>query len=130
MVLPKLIFEGTIYSGGGKGRCFMELPWVRRQIREKLVFEVYPGTLNIKLSRESIEKKKLLETSDAMLILPETGYYSGSLFRASISAVDCAVVVPLVPNYATDILEVIAPLYLRDRLGLKDGDTVTVAVTI
>ncbi|MGD6807426.1 MAG: DUF120 domain-containing protein [Candidatus Bathyarchaeia archaeon] len=128
--MPKLSFEGTVYSGEGKGRCFMELSWVKRQISEKLGFEAYPGTLNIQLSREGVEKKKLLKTSDAMLVLPEAGYYSGSLFKAAIGAVECAVVVPLVPNYAADLLEVIAPVYLRGMLGLKDGDAVAVVVTV
>jgi riboflavin kinase len=128
--LPKLQFEGAVFSGEGRGKCFMELPWVRRQVTEKLGFEAYPGTLNLRLSGMNVEKKKMLETAEAILVLPETGYYSGSLFRAAIDGVECAVVVPLVPNYAADLLEVIAPQYLRGKLGLKDGDAVAVLVTV
>jgi len=96
----------------------------------KLGFEAYPGTLNLRLNKEDAEKRRLLETAAGILVLPETGYYSGALFKAKIGALDCAVVVPLVPNYPVDVLEVIAPVYLRGQLGLKDGVAVAVSVTV
>ena len=107
----------------------MELPWVKRQVLAKLGFEAYPGTLNLRLTKDG-EKRKQLENVGSLLVLPEIGYYSGVLFKAKISSLNCAVVVPLVPNYPYDLLEVIAPVYLRGKLGLKDGDLATVTVTI
>jgi len=50
------------------------------------------------------------------------------LFKADIESLECAVVVPLVPNYKKNLLEVIAPIYLRGNLRLKDGDDVEVMV--
>jgi len=39
---------------------------------------------------------------------------------------NCGVVLPLVPNYDESLLEILAPVHLKDSLGLKDGDEVTV----
>jgi CTP-dependent riboflavin kinase len=62
------------------------------------------------------------------MVVPQVGYYPGMLFKAEIGSLECAVVVPLVPNYPKNLLEVIAPIYLRSSLSLIDGDDVTVMV--
>jgi riboflavin kinase len=121
---------GTVFSGGGNGKKFLEMPWVKRQIEEKLSFTPYLGTLNLRLTGENTQRRSLLETSGGMLVVPQAGYFSGLLFRATIDALKCAVVIPIMPNYPSDILEVIAPVYLRERLKLVDGSLVTVSVNI
>ena len=128
--MPKIVFEGTVFSGTGKGKKFLELPWVKRQIEEKLGFIPYAGTLNIRLTEESEQKKSLLEKAQGIEIDPQVGYCPGVLFRACIGALDCAVVIPKVPNYPSDVLEVIAPVYLRGELKLVDGCLVTVTVNV
>jgi CTP-dependent riboflavin kinase len=52
------------------------------------------------------------------------------MFRAKIDAFECAVVIPIMPNYPNDVLEVIAPIYLRKKLKLADGSVVTVSVNV
>jgi riboflavin kinase, archaea type len=127
--LPSLVFEGKVYSGRGEGKRFLELPWVRRQIQQKLGFTPYTGTLNLRLLNQDIEKRKQLQTEKAIVVEPEAGYCPGSLFKANITKVKCAVIFPLVPKYPTDVLEIIAPLYLRGKLNLADGTLVAVTVT-
>jgi len=34
------------------------------------------------------------------------------------------------PNYSNDVLEVIAPIYLREKLKLVDGTLVAVSVNV
>ncbi|MEM3712744.1 MAG: DUF120 domain-containing protein [Thermoproteota archaeon] len=41
-----------------------------------------------------------------------------------------AVVIPRVPSYPKDMLEIIAPVNLRETLGLKDGDEIEVTVLL
>jgi len=126
--LPKLIFKGTVFSGKGEGKKFVDLPWVKGQIIEKLGFSPFSGTLNLHLNEESIKKKISLLTTEGKMIEPQTGYCSGIMFKACMGALDCAVVVPKVPNYPRDVLEVIAPVCLREKFGLLDGNLVTVCV--
>ena len=121
---------GTVFSGRGEGRKFIALPWVKRQIEEKLGFTPYAGTLNIRLAKESAEKKKELEKAERFEVSPEPGYCTGFLIRACIDGLSCGIVLPQVPTYPPDELEVIAAINLRQRLKLADGCEVSVAVTV
>jgi riboflavin kinase len=128
--LKRIEFSGTVISGRGDGKKFIELPWVKRQITERLGFTPYPGTLNLKLSKESAKHRKLIEKTPSEKILPAEGYCDGLLFKAFIGIVQCAIVIPQVAGYPNDLLEVIAPVYLRQALQLEDGCEVTVAVNL
>jgi riboflavin kinase len=128
--LPILVFEGTVFSGKGEGKKFVSLPWVKQQIKEKLGFSPYAGTLNLRLKAKSVEKKVLLGTSGEMWIEPRAGYCPGVMYKAEIDGLECAVVVPKVPNYPMDVLEVIASVSLRERFKLCDGSVVAVSVNV
>jgi riboflavin kinase, archaea type len=128
--LPELVFEGTVFSGKGEGRKFVSLSWVKQQIKEKLGFTPYAGTLNLRLNRESAEKKVLLGTSGALWITPQDGYCPGVMYQAEIDGLECAVVIPKVPNYSAEVLEVIASVCLREQLNLCDGSVVSVSVNV
>ena len=126
----RVAISGTVFSGKGEGKKFVALPWVQRQITQKLVFSPYLGTLNLRLSAENIAKRAQMEKSEGITIAPETGFFSGKLYPAHIRGVACAVIVPEVPSYPADILEVVAESCLREKLELEDGDCVSVLVTL
>jgi len=127
--LGQLIFRGTVFSGKGTGKQFIALPWVRVQIEQKLGFTPYWGTLNLRLLKDEIIKKRSLDPTLGIRVEPKTGYFAGVLFRATVLSMEAAVVVPLVPDYPADVLEVIAPFYLRDKLEGKE-ERVVVTVTV
>ena len=128
--MATLSFRGKVYTGKGEGKKFIELHWVETQIREKLGFTPYGGTLNIRLSRESLELKKKLDKVPCIDIVPEEGFCRATLIRAKIAGLDCAIVIPQVPAYPPDVLEVIAPVYLRSRLHLADGREAAVTLCL
>lgn len=128
--MQKLSFEGTITSGEGNGKKFLALPWVKQQIKNHLGFAPYLGTLNLQLTENSIQNKKHLKEEAAKKILPAQGYCAGWLFSASIKGIACAVVVPQVKKYPEKLLEIIAPVNLREKLKIKDGDVVNVSVFV
>jgi len=128
--LPKIVFRGSVFSGEGRGKKYVQLSWFNSQTHEKLGFYPYPGTLNIRLTEKDVEKRRLLETSEGFTVEPQAGYYSGILFRATINGLECGIVIPIMPNYPINVLEVIASIYLRGNLKLVDGDLVTVDVTV
>jgi len=120
-----------VFSGKGEGAKFIELPWVRKQITEKLGFTPHPGTLNIKLTRESLKLRTLLGKTGAIEISPAAGFHRGRCFKAYlINNLKCAVVIPETPNYPRDIIELIAPINLREKLQLRDGDYVQVKILL
>jgi riboflavin kinase, archaea type len=126
--LKDLILIGTVITGEGNGKRYLSLPWVKQQIEEKLGFIPYAGTLNLKLTRESTKRKEPLLDAKTMVICPAEGHCVGILYKAEIELLECAVIVPEVTNYPKNLLEIIAPLNLRDRLKLEDGNSVEVKV--
>ncbi len=128
--MKRIELSGTVFSSRGEGKKFLELPWVKRQIEQKLGFTPYSGTLNVMLSEESVKRKKLLEKAQSIKVCPADGYCSGTLIKAFIGKLECAIVVPEVAGYPKEILEIIAPVNLRETLQLEDGGEVTVTVIL
>jgi len=128
--VKKIKLSGKVFSGRGEGEKFLELSWAKQQVKEKLGFIPYHGTLNIKLSEESAKRRKLLEKAASMEICPAEGYCSGKIFKAFVGVLECAVVIPEVAGYPENVLEIISPINLREKLQLADGDKITVTVNL
>jgi riboflavin kinase, archaea type len=126
----QLIVEGTVFSGKGEGKKFVALPWVKQQIVEKLGFEPFLGTLNLKLNVENQNKTAQLNNSKHVTVTPQKDFFAGKLIPAQINGVSCAIVIPQMPTYPKDTLEIVASTSLRKKLKLKDGDCVTVKLEI
>jgi riboflavin kinase len=120
--------KGKLVSGEGVGRFFVGVDWSKEQIREKLGFDPYQGTLNIRLSEREAEKlRKVLKASKGIEIVPAKGYFTGHCFKALIMAkIKGAIIIPDKPGYLSTNLEIIAPVYLRGTLSLEDDDEIQV----
>ena len=128
--MPQTTFKGTVFSSKGEGRKFISLPWVKRQIHEKLGFTPYSGTLNMRLTEESVRRKKLLKTAQKFEITPKKGYCSGIFIEAHMEGLKCGIVLPQIPNYPQDVLEIVAARNLRERFKIQDGNEVCVTVRV
>ena len=127
--MKTLRIRGIVFCGKGEGAKFIELPWVKKQIAEKLGFTPYRGTLNIKLTKEELAKRALLEKAQAIELSPAKCFSRGRCFKASLmDKLECAIVIPEIPNYPENVIEVIAAINLRDTLQLRDGDSVEVKI--
>lgn len=124
---------GEVVSGMGEGKYYMELSGYKNQFIERLGFIPYPGTLNLRLKTEGdIRARQILKELEGIEI---KGFVSGErtfgpvkCFIAKIDGVEGAVIIPIRTHHGFNTLEVIAPENIRERLGLNDGDTVTVKV--
>jgi riboflavin kinase len=126
-----LTIEGKVFSGSGEGAKFIKLSWVRKQIAEKLGFIPYTGTLNVKLTTESITIKKSLKNARAIEISPIKDFCRGRCFPAYfMQDLKCAMIIPEVENYPEYVMEVIAPVNLREKFKLKDGDMVEARIIL
>jgi riboflavin kinase len=126
--VTKIILKGRVFSGGGTGSLFVNLPWAKKQFKDKLGFDPYSGTLNLKLS-SGTDAKELRSATKGIKIKSPEGFHEGRCFKALImEKLWGAVVVPEVPKYPHDLLEIIAPVNLREKLGLKDGMEIEVIV--
>jgi CTP-dependent riboflavin kinase len=122
------ILTGKIVSGVGQGAFFTRLDWFQEQCREKLGFKPYPGTLNIEISKDQIPEVEVLENEKGPeFIPPDTAFCSGRAFPVSIAGVRGAIIMPAaeVRVHGKNIVEVIAPINLKEKLGAADGDTIS-----
>lgn len=126
------ILHGIVIDGLGEGRYYVSIPGYHSQFVEKLGFEPFPGTLNIRLWPASIGIRKKLE---GYRWVPIEGFIadgrtfgSAKCLPCTIGDYPCAIVVPGRSHYPEDIIEIISPAELRKELGLQETDSVTVEV--
>jgi len=131
---PSITFDGIIFSGLGEGAYYVTREAYRKQFIEKLGFDPYPGTLNLKLVSEyDLRTRAELEGYPAIEISgfknEDRTYGSVRCFQALINNKEKgALVCALRSHYNTSVIEIISPVYLRGRLKLKDGNKVKVEV--
>ena len=128
-----IIIKGRVTTGIGGGRYFTQLMWARKQFIERLNFDPYPGTLNLKLEdEEDLQKFTALRKMPGIEIKPKSKEYCiGKCFMAIVeNTIKGAVVIPLIEPYNPDILEVLSPIGLRDALKLNDGDIIKVRIQV
>jgi riboflavin kinase len=129
----EVVLEGTLFSGIGEGAWYVGQAGYQRQFVQKLGFAPYPGTLNLRLKRDHEDERRLLETIPHVQI---DGFRDGdrtfgpvTCFKARINdAEDGALISAVRTHYASDVIELIAASNLRVKLGLKDGDVVSVCI--
>ena len=125
------ILTGKIVSGVRKGAFFTQLDWFQEQCQEKLGFKPYPGTLNIEISTDKIPEIEALENEvGSEFIPPETTFCSGKAVPVSIAGIRSAIIMPAaeVRVHGKNIVEVIAPVNLKEKLGVADGDSITLVL--
>ena len=115
--------KGKVAFGLGEGAYF-----VRQYNFEPVVgFKPFPGTLNLKLGKAGIRELKKLKAKAEPVKVPKGDFGKVSVLKARIKGLDvpCALVFPEKTSHK-ETAEVIAPISLRQRLKLKQGDVVEV----
>jgi riboflavin kinase len=126
--------EGEVFSGLGEGAYYIKQDGYRKQFLEKLGFDPYPGTLNVKLTADyDIKTRQELESYPAIEV---EGFKDES---RSFGPVKCypalinnkakgAWIFAFRTHYDSSVMEIIAPQYLRNQLKIEDGQKVKVEV--
>jgi len=129
--------SGFVTSGMGEGRHYISLPGYMEQFIEKLGYEPFAGTLNVDLTDESVRTRADLTAMEPITIEgwedDERTYGPAYCYPASVTGSDSVyepahVIAPERTHHDEDQLEIIAPVKLRDELGLTDGDELTIHV--
>lgn len=133
---PSITLEGTLFTGLGEGAYYVTKEGYRKQFIEKLCFDPYPGTLNLKLTSEyDIKSLSELETYPAVTLEgfeDESRTYGAVRCYPAIinNKVKGAVINALRSHYGQSVIEIVSPICLRRRLKLKDGYKVKVEILI
>ena len=131
----ELVMNGVVFSGLSEGSYYMSLEGYRRQFRSKLGFDPYPGTLNLRVRKEDLNERRLLESFPFIYVEgfanAKRSYGPAKCYRAVVNEkVQSAIVLPIRAHYGEDVVELVAPQSLRKQLRLRDGDTVRVRVSL
>lgn len=122
--------NGTIQSGVGKGAFFTQVDWVVKQCEDLLGYRPFPGTLNVHVCDEDIDKlEKFFKTTDCVLTPDDPKFCAANVKKIKINDVPAAIVLPSedVRVHENRVMEIIASCSLKEALGLDDGDDVTIS---
>lgn len=98
---------------------------MRNQLVDKLSIDPYPGTLNLEIiDPESLERFQALKGSEGIEIVPEDRMFCRArcypvLIQGQLKG---AIILPLVPGYPENKLELIASQNIKQAFSLSNGD--------
>jgi riboflavin kinase len=145
-----MLFKGKIVTGMGEGAYYMSLEGYKKQFQNKLGYEPFPGTLNVK-----IEDKNYLNSRKDLINYPSIfidGFKNSDrtfgwvrCYPATISqetklcrdmtqsqttdiSSDVHVLLLERTHHNNNLIEVIGPLNLKESSNLKNGDTIVVMI--
>lgn len=129
MSSKNIILDGVLVRGLGEGTFFMSIQHYQSEIRKKLGFNAYPGTLNLRVKKN---KANLLKNIKPIRI---NGFKSGNkifggadCYKAKIENINGAIIIPHLTKHKKDIIEFVATLHLKSELKLKEGDKVAIKI--
>lgn len=131
--IRKVSFNGKLVSGSGEGAYYITRPPYVKQFEHLIGYTPFPGTLNIKLPAGELAKKARLSNLEYVYI---SGFKNRGRAFGPIRCYPCVingrakghVLIPERTHHPENIVEVISEDNLREKLGLKEGDEVTINV--
>jgi len=124
---------GRVVSGSGRGAQYLREEGYKKRFQEKLGFTPYPGTLNIKLTKKAVEN--LRKTAEEVGLRINGFFDGGKMFGgvlclpARVGDVSCAIIFPEKSTHL-DVVELAAPINLRQHHRLGDGDKVEIKLGV
>lgn len=123
---------GVVASGLGEGARFTAIDWVVEEFRRKLGFVPHPGTFNLRMAgaRWDVARPRLLAAT-GIAITPSAGFCAAKCFPVVLAGrLSGALVLPDMHDYPGDKFEVVAPVPVREALGVANGDLVALQIDI
>ncbi len=148
------IFKGKIVSGMGEGSYYMSLNGYRKQFKEKLGYEPFPGTLNLKLEDKIyMDKKREITNYPSIyihgfkdenrtfgwvkcypaILTPEIEKYKRNIKNIDKKIkenkeikLDSAILLLERTHHDNSLMEIISPHCIKETANLKNGDVVTI----
>ena len=124
--------RGKLVKGRGEGTGFTEIDWVKNTFTHLLGFVPHPGTLNLKVDlSEAADGFRAIRGAEGFLMPPPegSGFCPAKCFRGRIGgAISAGLVIPEVEGYYEDIMEILAPINVRQALEVTEGDILEVEI--
>jgi riboflavin kinase len=128
----EIVIKGHVVTGLGEGAYYVDV--YSSKFKSALGFKPYLGTLNVKIVDEESSKAISRMKNTTPLVL--TGFsHKGRTFgdvicyRVKVNKkIEAAIVIAQRTHHSDEILEVVAPVDIRDALKISDDDEVTLIV--
>ena len=130
--------KGILETGLGEGGYYISKKGYMSQFQEKLKWKPYEGTFNLRLYDDEVPKIEAMKAAEGILIegFEQEGRTFGKawVFKCSLEnggeiVKECAIISPKRTHYRR-VVEVISPIFLRDKLKAVDGDVFTTKVDL
>ena len=128
----EIVIEGSIVTGLGEGAYYIEV--YSSKLKAALGFRPHLGTLNVKISDDESRKAIGRMKNTPPLVLSgftHKGRTFGDVicYRVKVNRkIEGAVVIAQRTHHSEEILEIVAPVNIRDALDIVDNDKVTLTV--
>jgi riboflavin kinase, archaea type len=121
------VVRGVVVGGLGEGQYYISREGYRTQFSRLLGFEPFAGTFNIRLEEPFAPSKQQAVKIEGFRDEGRT-FGECKCYRILVNGIEAAIVRPDRSNYPAHLVEVIAPVRLRDVLQVADGDPVEVTL--
>ncbi len=120
--------EGKLFTGMKAAQDYLSMKEYQEKIKDKTGFKPFPGTLNLKADKEQVKKleKKTKKKRINSFQVKDKKYSGLTLYPVKINGLKAHYIDIDITDYGKDVIELIAPEKLREKLGLEDGDQVEV----
>ncbi len=137
----RVIFKGKIVTGMGEGSYYMSKKGYKDQFREKLGYEPFPGTLNVKLEEQIYKDTKREITSYPSIYIHgfkdenrtfgwvkcyPTILIPGNKENYEKMEIESSILLLERTHHNNSLVEVISPVCIKETASLKNGDIVTI----
>lgn len=126
-----LELRGKVVPGPGEGKYYMGQEGYKRQFKRRLGFIPYPGTLDVELDDVSRVVKEELQILPGIKVngfkTSERTFGSAKCFEAKLRGKRVVVVLPS-RTHRPDVVELVAPINLREKLKLSNDSAVKIEV--
>lgn len=123
--------KGSICSGLGKGKGFIEEENYEKEFIKILGFKPFPGTLNLKVNEEKLQEFLLMKKMIIIKRFEKNGVEYGAVncFKAKIKELNDYPVLIVLPakTIHKGIIELVAEHNLREKFELKDKQEIILA---
>lgn len=124
--MVKTSISGFIVRGIGEGTFFISMPHYRKEIKKKLGFDAYPGTLNLKIAKKEFDALKNNLTVRIEGFTSKNKIFGAvNCCKAKIKNINGAIIIPELTKHKNTI-EFIAQVHIKSTLNLKDSDKVEI----
>ena len=145
-----MLFKGEIVTGMGEGAYYMSLDGYKKQFQNKLGYEPFPGTLNVKIEDKNyLNSRKDLINYPSIYIdgfknsdrtfgwvrcypatISQETRLSSDATQSQITDISDDVHVLLLErtHHNNNLIEVIGPLNIKESSNLKNGDRIVVKI--